>query len=125
MIVPRGDEGLVEPLFVVGLPRSYQLPSMLVFDFYPVKCQHHVVGFQVPPYYLGIAPELFRLFFAQRLGIAVEPRLVRIRKDPLNKTVVSLQLFIIVIPSLMNLVDIFPIRLRRHLIQVKFYIDLL
>jgi hypothetical protein len=114
MIVPGCDQGLVEPFFVVRLPRSDHLTSLLVFQLHPIKCEHHVVRLQVPLDYLWIRPEFLGFFFTQRLGVAVESRLERVRKDPLNETMISLQLFIVMVPSLMNLVDIFPVRLRRH-----------
>jgi hypothetical protein len=125
VVVPGGDEGLIEPLLVAWVSRPHEFSCVLVLDLHAVKSQHHIVRLQVSSDDFGVDPELFGLLPAERFRVGVESGLERVRKNPLDETMVSFQFFVVVVPSIMHPVDVFTIGLRRHFIEVETHIHIL
>lgn len=111
MVMEGSQQSFRKTFFVERNLRAPQHTFLSVYQLEPIKAEHHVVGFDVPPDYLGVGPEFLGLLRGERFGEVVEPGLEGVGENPLNVGMFSFQFGIINIPVLVHCVDVLTVGL--------------
>ncbi len=113
------QQRLIIPILIPRLDSSRNLPCSPIRQPHPKKLQNHLIGPHIPRSDIQVLPKMPGLLLRQGFGILIKPRLIRIRKQPLDVAVISLKQNVVAPPVFMDDVNELAIRARGHLVEVK------
>jgi len=122
MIVIGGEQGLIIPVLKPGDNGPGNLACNFIPEFHAKELKDHLIGMNKPPSNVEIVPEMSGLLLAKLISTLVEPGLKKVRTEPLDVTVIGLELDVIAPPVFVHQVDEGSVGGGRHLVEVELYV---
>ena len=110
----------MESLFIGRISSFDDFSGFFALQLHPVKLKHHLIGSAVAVINGRVCPELHLLVRSERMRAKIKSGFESIGEQPLNKSMVLLQLFIISPPLSVYIINQISIRIRHSSVGIEF-----